>query len=315
MTKRIVQLVDSLEYARNNCFQHQLLDGLGRAGSLWSVSLADFLREPRVIDDADAVLSCLRMRTLDRHAADIGRALAGRAVVVYEQDPWESFKADGACSGAYARVADAMNVRFFAVTTHAWEARLKRLGFNSRFVRMGMLPAYCTSFPGWHERPVDVGFVGQLHPYRLELFEALRDKGIRVQQVPGGSYQRYLTALSSIKVFVHRETGEYEVAGERVQYAEGLWVKDIEAIARGCISVRNFHPDAGHHVPDRLIGCGLRMFEDGDVDTAARVIADALREPIELEPFVDFQREREWCTQHIVKDDAWLQTAKSLIDA
>jgi hypothetical protein len=309
--KRVVHIIDSLQYVRDNCFQHQLADGLARACSLWSVSLQDLVRDPTALDGCDVVISCLRMRSLDQHRAEIGACLNGRQVVVYDQDPWESFKFDGACNGAYARVVDAMSVSSFAVTTHAWENRLRRLGFPSRFVRMGMLPRYCAGSPGWHERPVDVGFVGQLHPYRLELFQALRDKGVRVELLSGGGYQRYLAALSRIKVFVHREAGEHDIAGERVQYAEGLWAKDVEAISQGCVSVRNWHQDACLHMPPELVGTGLRMFDDGAIDDAVCHIKGALAAHASMP--TQAAHERAWCTRLVAQDDAWLETARTLI--
>lgn len=313
--RRVVHIVDSLEYVRTNCFQHQLLDGLTRAcrGGLWTASLDEVLRMPAVVKDFDRAVCCLRMRTLHRRLEELSGALGTLPVVVYDQDPWESFKADGACNGAYARAVDALDVKLFAVTTHAWEARLRRLGFNSRHVRMGMLPGHCTSSPGWTERPVDVGFVGQLHPYRLELFEALRARGVRVELVSGGSYARYLEALSRIKVFVHREAGEYDVAGERVQYAEGLWAKDVEAIARGCVSVRNWHQDACLHMPPELVGPGLRMFDDSAIDDAVCHIKSALAGHACLPS--QAAHERAWCAQLVSQDDAWLETARTLVGA
>lgn len=309
--KKVVQLIDSTQYIDTNCFQHQLRDGLQRVCQPDLVSLTEALTTG--IPDADLVVSCLRLRTLDRELGSLSRALRGRSVVVYDQDPWEAFKPGAPCNGAYSRVADALNVSFFATTTYAWEARLGRLGFRARHVRMGMLPKYCDAGPGWHERDIDVGFVGQVHPYRAELFDALKAADVNVQVITGGDYAKYLSALSRIKVFVHREAGTYDVNGETIQYAEGLWAKDVEACARGCVSVRNFHPDAYQHMPEALLmAAGLRMFDDESVAEAVNVIRGALAEhDSSPQAFVD---DRAWCSRAIAEADEWHTTACILTD-
>lgn len=309
--KKVVQLVDSRQYVDSNCFQHQLLDGLQRVCQPSVVSLDELMASG--VPDEDLVVSCLRLRTLDRSLAQLSRVLRDKSVVVYDQDPWEAFKVSSTCNGAYSRVTDALNVSFFAVTTHAWEARLQRLGFKARHVRMGMLPRYCDPHPGWDARDIDVGFVGQVHPYRAELFDALKLARLNVQILTGGDYPRYLSTLSRIKVFVHREVGEYDVGGEAVQYAEGLWAKDIEACARGCVSVRNFHPDAYQHVPESfLMAAGLRMFEDGCTTEAVNVIQGALDEH-KGSPEA-FSNDRDWCARAVAEADAWHETACILTD-
>lgn len=307
--KRVVQLVDNTEYVNGNCFQHQLLDGLRRSCLLTTIALPDAIS--RGVPSADHVVCCLKMRTLDRSLPDLARVLAGRRVTVYDQDPWESFKTTGVCNGAYARVVNFLDVENFAITTLAWKDRLTRLGFPAVFVKMGMLPKYCDASPGWNERDIDVGFIGQLHPYRLELFDALRSKGINVKILSGRDYARYLSALSRIKIFVHRESGEYTVNGEIIQYAEGLWAKDVEACSRGCISVRNWHDSAYDHMPVDLIANGLRMFDDSDVEHAVRVIQDALKEQHDNPQAA--HEERVACCKAIALDDAWVRTARVLI--
>lgn len=307
--KHVVQLVDSTQYISSNCFQHQLLDGLRRSCTLTTVELATAL--DRGVPDSAEVISCLKLRTLDRQLSGVSRVLGTRSVVVYDQDPWESFKQSGACRGAYARIVGSLNVRTFAVTTHAWEARLGRLGLPATFVRMGMLPRYCDASPVWSERDIDVGFIGQLHPYRVELFESLRTAGLNVQVISGGDYRQYLETLSRIKVFVHREAGEYDVAGETVQYAEGLWAKDVEACARGCVSVRNWHPDAYHHMPEFLVGNGLRMFSDDSTDEAVNLIRCALDEARHSP--VDCDEERRQCADAVSWADDWQVMACILI--
>lgn len=309
----VIQLVDSLKYVEENCYQHQLLDGLRRSCELRTVELRDV--ESLTKDPHDGpIVSCLRLRVLDREHIRIARALAGRRLTVYDQDPWESFRVNGACRGAYTRISSAVNVRTFAVTTHAWAARLQRHGFKSVFVPMGLLPRHCDSSPGWNQRPIDVGFVGSPHSYRTKLFDDLKKAGITVELTSGGlTYPQYLEMLNNIKVFVHREACEYDIGeeDENVQYAEGLWVKDVEAIGRGCVSVRNWHPDAYHHMPESLIGGGLRMFEDGCVDEAVNIIRGALDQA--SYDVVDCDAERAQDADTVAKDDAWLKTARLLI--
>jgi hypothetical protein len=61
-----------------------------------------------------------------------------------------------------------------------------------------------------------------------------------VQIQNGGlTYNDYLHKLSSIEVFIHSEDSKLSVDNEIVNLDSGLWIKDIEAAARGCFSIRN----------------------------------------------------------------------------
>jgi hypothetical protein len=52
-------------------------------------------------------------------------------------------------------------------------------------------------------------------------------------------YADYLRELSDIKVFLHSEDSKFSVENVSTNMNVGLWVKDIEAAARGCFSIRN----------------------------------------------------------------------------
>lgn len=310
--RRVVQIVDSIEYVRSNCYQRQLLDGLERAcaGGLVTipVGVLGSAEAQKLLPTADRIVSCMRQRTLDQRRNEVSRAIGDRLLVVYDQDPWEAFRQGSSCVGAYSRICAALNVDRFAVTTMSWVPRLQRLGFKSSFVPMGILPGVCSNSPTPAERPTLVGFVGAMHPYRVALFERLERAGIHVDLVPGGlTHDAYLAALSRIAVFVHRETLTFDVAGEQVDLAEGLWVKDIEAMGRGCISVRNHDDHADEHMPRDAMTRNLRMYRD--LDHAVEVVKIAVNDIARR----DHAMETSECVNLIRDDDAWFKAAVCLV--
>jgi hypothetical protein len=147
-----------------------------------------------------------------------------------------------------------------------------------------------------------------MHPYRVALFEHLTKAGVHVELVPGGlTHDAYLAALSRIAVFVHRETLAFDVAGEQVDLAEGLWVKDVEAMGRGCISIRNHNEHAERHVPHAAMTRSLRMYRD--LDHAVEVVKSAISDV----SMRDRAAEASTCVDVIRNDDAWFKAAGCLI--
>lgn len=242
---RILTIVDSHKYARANCYIHQLLTTLERFADTTIIDKSEILlRSPRAMvkfSDFDRVLVCLKLRTLARSCAannEFGHYLSGTPVFIYEQDPWESISDQGSYRGAYEIIASKLNVRSFLNTSKWWSDCINSRGLPSRFVNMWMLPEYCSSDPLWSERKIDVGFCGQLHPHRKELFERLRSVGIEVHHFPSGDYGHYLKCLSQTKIFVHSEQTGWSIDGKKLDGPNALWIKDVEAAARGCFTMR-----------------------------------------------------------------------------
>lgn len=273
-------LVDSLEYARTNCYVHQLLLTLERECSIKIFTLAEIMAGYMTNETPDRTLSLLKLRTLDRHLLSVKKCLGDQSLFVYEQDVWESFKDDSPYKGAYHRITNVLNVTSFLNTSKWWSDFVASRGLPSRFVTMWMLPEYCTTVPRWDTRKIDVGFCGRLHPHRQEFFEGLRGHGITVEIVPTTSYANYLTVLSQTKVFVHSESVDWTVDGEKFA-ANALWIKDVEAASRGCISVRDFEPEANNYGAEKIQS--ILTFEKGNVAQAADAVKQSLtRANVEL---------------------------------
>lgn len=234
-----LHLVDSIEYVEANCFQHQLAHALGRLPNVRTVQLADLDKQPA--GSFSRVACCLKQRTLFKYASALKIWLKDVPVVVYDQDPWQSFMDDSPFKGTYERAQEHLNVESFALTTKFWADLVASKGMPSTFARMWVKPEYCGMTPVYEDRSIPLGFVGSLHPYRKSLFDSLDDLGTQVNVQSGNTlpYRGYLDALSKIRVFIHSEDSPIVCDGVRLNLADGLWIKDVEAAARGCFSIRN----------------------------------------------------------------------------
>lgn len=237
-------LVDSLEYIRHNCYQHQVLMTLERRFDVKIVPLSSILTR-RYDGCSDTILSCLKLRTICGNLYHIKRYLNNHPIFIYEQDPWESFKDDSPYRGCYDRINSTLNVFSFLNTSGWWSDYINKKDIPSKFVKMGVLPEYCLHTP-WEKKDIDLGFCGQIHPYRRAFFEYLSGEGLEVAILPTTSYKGYLNHLSRIKVFAHCENVNWIVDGKKVK-ANSMWIKDIEACARGCISIRDFEKESFLH--------------------------------------------------------------------
>lgn len=296
----VIDLVDSIEYTTTNCFAHQLHAALHEIGCVETVALSEAQRRPR----PDKVVCRLRQRTLLRSLPLLKSWIGDAPVVVFDQDPWHAFMDDSPFKGTYHKAHGSLNVVSFAVTAASWSKRIIEQRMPSTFVRMGVLPSYCSSNPTYDSRTTAVGFVGTAHPYRRRLFDSLRDMGIDVRtQGNTLSYASYLEALSGIRVFVHSEDAPVVVDEEVVNLRDGLWVKDVEAAARGCYSIRN----AGNDSEAYLDGIEtVRLYDD--VREIPRIIEgimtmDAAERQSSIDRTVEFIR----------RSNVWHETASTLL--
>lgn len=235
---QVIDLVDSIEYTTTNCFAHQLHAALHEVSpTIQTVALDDIENHPR----PDRVICRLKQRTLCRCTDRLQRWLGDTPIVIFDQDPWEAFRDGSTFKGTYELAASRLNVLTFAVTTKRWADLVAERGLPSTFVRMWVQPRYVSRGPAYLDRPIEVGFVGALHPYRRQLFEQLEQMGTKVTVITGSSlpYPQYVEALSRLRVFIHCEDAPVVVDGREENLKDGLWIKDVEAAARGCFSVRN----------------------------------------------------------------------------
>lgn len=271
---RLVHLIDSREYVRANCFQHQLLAHiLGQRPVYRDVTVAE-LRAGAVCPEADVVLSTLRLRTLVRELEVVRRALGHAKVHVYDQDPWEAFVDGASCRGAYGRVAAALNVASFLVTSRWWARHVEAQGMPARFVRMWPLPEYCDPATPWQGRPIEVGFKGTLHPHRRASVERLARMGVNVTVLPPGPYDKFLRDLSRMRFFFHDESGEgWRIDGMPID-RNCVWIKEVEAMARGCLAIRVDDDESAAYCEGLPALRAVRSLDD-----VPNVIDEARRDP------------------------------------
>lgn len=243
---KILNLIDSFHYARTNCFQHQLLEVVSTysdgslSGHVDTVELSTVLSNPAQYRKYDGYISCLKLRTLARNYDRIKEFVENKKLSVYDQDPWESFRDDGPWKDSYYKIAGSLNATFH-VTSRFWSDFVSARGLKCHFVPMWVLPKYWVDVANIGEqRKVDVGFIGQLHPYRKELFDYMKSIGIEVHHLPSqGEYRKFLNTLGSMRVFLHAEEMQLQCEGTHCNLSDGLWIKDIEALSQGCFSIRN----------------------------------------------------------------------------
>lgn len=298
----IIDLVDDPRYAADNCFVHQLGRCMQQLPGVRTASLATFASLPV----PDLVVSRLRQRTLDRVRGDIRRWCGRTPVVVYDQDPWYALADDSPGKGTYERIAADLNVLTFAVTTEAWADLMRQQGLPTKFVRMGMLPEYCENVVRWEDRPVKLGFIGSVYPRRRQLFDRLGELGVNVNVRAGNvlPYPGYLRALSDIGIFIHNEGSQVIACGKVMDYADALWVKDLEAVARGCFSIRN----SGHGSAAYYEGLKSALtFDSPDEVPGILARIDAM-DPWERQAQLDAD------VEHLRQSNVWMATARTLVD-
>lgn len=300
---RILQLVDSIEYIEANCFQHQLLKGLRGVAQVETVALSAL---DRIFDHGvHPVVCCLKQRTLHRELDRLAEQLLTVPVVVYDQDPWHGFMDDSPYKGVYQQAAQKLNIKSFAVTTKWWADYITDQGLPCEFVRMWVLPEYCSRTPIYEDRSINVGFIGALHPHRRALFDRLDDLGVQVNVQAGSSlpYKDYLNALSGIRVFIHSEDNGISCSGQPLNLKDALWIKDIEAAARGCFTIRN----RGEGSDTYYAGCNTTLLYDDPGEIPG------LLEGIERMQKNERQSLINDTVGFIQGSDRWQETARTLV--
>lgn len=257
----IINIVDSFDYITSNCFQHQLYETLSSNIFVQTMELNEFLRsKPK----ADGYISTLKLRTLATHIESIAAVIGNKKLSVYDQDPWESFRDDGPWKGSYSKIAQLTYTTFF-VTSRYWADWISKKGLRCHFVPMWVLPKYCIQSHqiDFNNRPIDVGFIGQIHPYRKELFDYLESQNIHVTTLASkSSYQEFLSALRTMKIFIHAETLPLTCDGEPMNLENGLFIKDVEAISQGCYSIRNYGSTHEDYLSEVNTFCSYRSMDE-----------------------------------------------------
>jgi hypothetical protein len=249
-SKKILYIVDSLDYVKNNCFQSQLLNAFNYCNQIDVLELFPLLLLPfrlrRIdLDKYDKLISVLRLRTLSENYPRLERWLNGRSLTIYDQDPWENYIDTSPIKGIYQRLNSNSMIDSVYVTSPWWAKKLNGDGINSFFVRMGMEPVYCDIGPEFNDRITFLGFRGALHEHRKIVFDQLRNYGLQIDIGQGRlSYQNYLEYLQTLKFFIHDESQlPWICDGEEISRSTGMWIKSVETAARGTFCLRNYHPE------------------------------------------------------------------------
>lgn len=298
----IIDLVDDIGYTRSNCFAHQLYDRMQKLPDVSTLGLESALRSDR----PTAVICRLKQRTLHSNMERISGWLGEQPIVVFDQDPWHAYMDDSPYKGVYHRAAGSMNLRGVAVTSRAWADRITKDGLPGMFTSMWILPDYCESGLDYATRSVNVGFVGTLHPHRRRLFDALDDMHVQVN-VQGGNnlpYDGYLRALDNIRIFIHSEDSPITVNGSLDNLKDALWIKDVEAAARGCFTIRNSGAGAGSYYD----GVETTRLYDSVDEIPAIIDAIERMEPVERQASIHRS------VEFIRVSDRWRQTANRLLE-
>lgn len=241
MSRKIIQIVDSLEYIRKNCFQHQLYETLKRETDLSIIQQGEF---ERIHEFEGDVLICLKLRTLDKTLHSLSTHLKDRKVYVYEQDPWECFGDDAACPGSYDRVCKQINVQAFLTPSKWWSDFINSKGLPSKFVKMWVLPEYCSTGLSSAQRMTPLGLMGQIHPWRKIGLDALKGLGQEVSVIPARSdYLGYLQTVGTMISFLHDEPPHFKIDWETIP-CNSMWGKEVEVMSQGTFCFRNREEEA-----------------------------------------------------------------------
>lgn len=296
----ILDLVDSVEYASTNCYVHQLTKCLNKIDNVKTVALADCQKYK-----PDAIVCRLKQRTIFRVINELRPWIGTNPIVYFDQDPWHSYMDDSPYKGTYDKLRN-LNLKGIALTTEWWANRLKtEFNLPGVFVKMGMLPEYCDIGNAFEHRKIQVSFIGSVHPRRKKLFDELSSLGINVD-VRGNTlgYHQYLMSLQNIGIFVHSEDAPIVVNGEPDNMGKGMWIKDVEAAARGCFSIRNNEVGAESYCE------GIQTIK---LYNNVNEIPEIIKNIVEMDSLARF------CAifdaVHTIKDqNNWMKTARTLVE-
>lgn len=302
-----IYLVDSKQYVESNCFQHQLLEAVLHSAQEASIDI-------KIVELAEAlssnydnvnVVSVLKQRTIDKQRFALAKAFKNASFIVYDQDPWQAYMDDSPYKGSYDRIAETLNVSSFAITSPYWVDLVKSHGHNAIFAKMSILPRYCGTNKAFLNRNINVGFVGTMHPRRQQLVSDLKKLGVTVEakNVSNLSYERFLQSLEDIQIFIHNEEMPIYINGRVDNFKHGMWVKDIEAAAKGCYSIRCNGIGANHY---------FNSIDTIKVYETLEEVPDLVSK-IMLMNSSDRQKQLDAAILTIKNENAWLKTAKTIL--
>ena len=246
---KVLQLVDSVEYVRTNSFQKQLLASLENSWDIAEHVLVPISSMQGEVPDGYKILSTIKLRSLIKHQEVIKKYLNGAPVMVYEQDPWESFCDGATYPGAYETIFNVLNIKTFLNNSKFWSDVVNSRGMKSTFVHAGIDPNICSVGESWELRDKTPIFVGSVHDWRRTSYDYLKEKtGVSVKFVPFMSsydeYIRYTRTLGCFIAFVVPAVPAgtsweklFVMNGEKMTDSMVPPLKALENAAQGCFTI------------------------------------------------------------------------------
>ena len=309
-------LVDNRRYANKNSFIHQLilsLKGANKNLKFYDWNLINHLngfREftSRQIRRHEFVIILVRQRTFHQNFESLKSFLGETPIVVYDQDPWNAYMDDYFTQGHYGRIKQRFNLIKLAVPSRFWSEYIaNHEKIRVEFVRMGMLPQYCSSGPRFENRTQALAFRGTLYDHRKSFFRELSLMGVTVSLENNTlSYREYLNYLDDVKIFLHDESAPLICKGLKLPRSNQMWHKDIETAARGTFVVRDYNEEGKAYAFESIPT--IFTYE------SIKQIPDILKQIQSLDP--DEKREKQ--TQSVLaisSRDDWLNTARALLQS
>ncbi len=240
---RLDVLVLNREYRQNNCYISQIANMLEDVFSVHYHYLREIRAKPFFFSlKSQFVLSLLQIRILKQYIEEVRRFVNHAPVVIYDQDPWESFIDEGTTLGSYEALTSKLNIRRFFVTSIWWSNFLDSRGFNSQFIQMGISSNFLPTELDLEKRRHELLFQGTLHPYRASFFKECKSIGLDVTVLESTSYSTYLSNLREASFHIHVGHPKWSI-GNSFHDPNCCWIKDLEAVSQGCISLRNFETE------------------------------------------------------------------------
>lgn len=236
----LVLVYDGGEQLKDNPFTHQLFAVLKKGFNLRLVRTRELLNQSVSAQEGQIVLIISRLRNWHLLPGKSVDFFHRSSVFFYDQDPWEGYHDDAACSGIYEEMFTRINPEAFLVTSPWWAEYIRnRSGLPVHFVRMGVLPEYCDRGIPFGNRAYKVGFQGTVHAHRMAFYDRVRAQGIDVDILPRKPFFTFLKDVQNIGIYIYGDNGAIKMNGVQ-QPVHGLWGKCLTVAGRGCFVIRNY---------------------------------------------------------------------------
>jgi hypothetical protein len=303
MSNKLLYLVDTLDYVRNNCFQRQLFSAMEYGYEIQPLEIfpsAFFpLRKLSIrLDRYDKIISVLRLRTLHAMWPVLKPWLSNVPITIYDQDPWESYIDGSPTKGIYKILHRELNIDRVYVTAPWWANHLRSDGIPASFVRMGIEPRFCDPGLDFDARPVMVGFRGAMHEHRKIVFKQLQSFGIDLEVGQGRlDYPGYMNYLQSLKFFAHDESAlPWICDGVPISRSTGCWVKSVETVSRGTFCLRDFHEEGEAYNLSKLplIQCYESPGEAPDLINRVMALPNSVKRDMQVQTVEQIRTQYDW---------------------